>query len=263
MSQATLSQIKIPAKMRVNIADLLYEKFCWTDDYHKEHIEQLVELMEEHFGYRPISYYPVYPKKKLRDAFHSFEDEKILSFLCFLTEKDPSLEEPINDIIKPLGIEIHKGDLITTVEREFKIPEEEVTFLSQLAVMGFHEQSQRFEEGLNYLRTGRIEEANSKIQLALDSIFKQILTDLDPNINTSKSLGNLIEEGVRIGLIERDARTVFQGFVSLRNLPPQHADKSGKLNLLTPSLSLLTAHLGRVLAVYLLERYRVLKTSNP
>jgi hypothetical protein len=105
MSQATLSQIKIPAKMRVKIADLLYKKFCWTDDYHKEHIEQLVELMEEHFGYRPISYYPVYPKKKLRNAFHSFEDEKIHSFLCFLTEKDPSLEEPINDIaLNPLFV---------------------------------------------------------------------------------------------------------------------------------------------------------------
>ncbi len=248
--------LDLPNTLIVALADFVYEQVVFVDpEYHKEHIEEFVEKAEKYFGEPPISYYPIYPRKKIREFFRGLSPEKLLSFLAWLSEEMPELKGALNKLLGNRGVRLEEGKVLLPSETELKLPEDEKPFFERLDSMGFKEYREHFEQGYGYLRDGKIHEASSKVTLAFDGLFKRMLKTLDGSVDTAKSLGYLINEGVRLGLVEQEAIALLQGFVSLRNLPPQHASSTGATNIVTLSLSYLTAHTARVLASYLMEKF--------
>jgi len=248
--------LRITGKRRAAIAKRLYEHFAWTNDYGKEWITPLPSKIEEYFGERLISYYPWHPEKKIRDFVFGCEEKSLLGFLAFLTKDDQKLEEKLNKELQKIGIRLSHGQVISSTEIELGLLEEEDEFASILEKLGLGEHAKILIDGISDMRENKIYEANSKICLSFDGILKKLLLRKGISIPDRCTLGKLVSLGLESGLIEPEMRPIFEGYVSLRNLPPQHSGPKGDVSGVSKTLTFALAHIGRALIGYLIERIK-------
>lgn len=247
--------LQINGRIRARIAKILYEHFAWTRDG-KEWITPLPSKVEDYFGERLISYYPLHPEKKIKDFVFECEEESLLGFLAYITMDDRDLEEKLNKELQKIGISLFNGKVTPSIEIELKLLEEEMEFASILEKLGLGEHAKILLDGISDMRRNKIYEANSKICLAFDGVLKKLLLRKKAPVPDKCTLGKLINLGLESGLIEPQMRTIFEGYVSLRNLPPSHADSRGNVSCVSRTLTFALAHVGRALIAYLIERIK-------
>lgn len=246
--------LRINGRIRAKIANILYGHFAYTNSYGKEWITPLPSKVEDYFGKRLISYYPMHPQKKIKDFVFGLEEKDLLGFLAYITKDNQELEEKLNKELRKIGISLSDGKVIPSTEIELKLLEEEPEFASILQKLGLEEHAKILLDGISDMRENRIYEANSKICLAFDGILKKILLRKKVSVPDRCTLGKLVNLGSESGLIEPQIRPIFEGYVSLRNLPPSHTDSKGDVSCVSRTLTFALAHIGRALIAYLIER---------
>lgn len=250
----------INGKTRAKIADILYEHFLYVNHYGKELIIPLPSKVEEYFGERLISYYPVHPQKKIRDFIFNCEEKPLLGFLAYLTRDDQKLEDKLNEEMQKVGVRLSNGQVLSFAESELGLSEEEPKFASLLEKLGLGEHAKILIEGISDMRVDKIYEASSKICLSFDGILKKLLLRKGVSVPDRCPLGKLVRIALESKLIEPEMRPIFEGYVSLRNLPPQHSGPEGDVSNISRTLTFALAHVGRALIGYLIERVRTEQT---
>lgn len=92
--------------------------------------------------------------------------------------------------------------------------------------------------------------------MSFDGILKKLLLRKGISVPDRCTLGKLVNLGLESGLIEPEMRPIFESYVSLRNLPPQHSGPKGDISNVSKTLTFALAHISRALIGYLIERIK-------